>query len=76
LHGDLTELSPADACVTGVAAAAGLQDLDAGSARRPDELMAATGPVAWLAGAVVDHVLDAGARYRSQAGALGAAGPF
>jgi hypothetical protein len=69
--------SPADSCVAAVAAAAGLQDLEAWApGRRPDELLAATGPVAWLAGAVVDHVLETGARYRSQAGALGASGPF
>jgi hypothetical protein len=69
--------SPVDACVIAVAAAAGLQDLEVWApGRRPGELLGATGPVAWLAGAVVDHVLVTGARYRSQAGALGASGPF
>ncbi|TFV86171.1 GPP34 family phosphoprotein [Blastococcus sp. CT_GayMR16] len=72
---DVQPWSPADACVIAVAAAAGLQDLGIpASGRRPDELLAATGPVAWLAEAVVDHVLLAGARYRYQAGALGAGG--
>jgi hypothetical protein len=74
---EVAALSPADACVAAVAAVAGLQDLEVWApGRRPDELMAATGPVAWLADAVLDHVLVTGARYRSQAGALGAAGPF
>jgi hypothetical protein len=71
--------SPADACVIAVAAAAGLQDVEVWApGRRPDEVLGATGPVAWLAGAVVDHVLVAGARYRSQAAALGTGGfgPF
>jgi hypothetical protein len=71
--------SPADACVIAVATAAGLQDPEIGArGRRPDELLSVTGPVAWLAGAVVDHVLVAGARYRSQANAMGAGGlgPF
>ena len=56
-----------------------LQDVELWApGRRPDELLSATGPVAWLAGAVVDHVLVTGARYRAQAGALGAGGlgPF
>jgi hypothetical protein len=76
---DTRPWSRADACVIAVATAAGLQDLELWAAgRRPDELLSATGPVAWLAGAVVDHVLVTGARYRAQAGALGAGGigPF
>jgi hypothetical protein len=74
---EVSALSPADACVAAVAAAAGLRGPDVWAAgRRPDELLAATGPVAWLADAVVDHLLVTGARYRSQAGALGASGPF
>ena len=71
--------SPRDACVLAVAASAGLWD--PGVSRpgyRSDETLTATGPVAWLAEAVVEHVLLTGARYRSQAGALGAGtvGPF
>jgi hypothetical protein len=74
---DVSPPAPADACVAAVAAAAGLQSPEVWfPGRRPDELLAATGPVAWLAEAVVDHILVTGARYRSQAGALGAAGPF
>jgi hypothetical protein len=76
---DTQPWSRVDTCVTVLATAAGLQDLELWAAgRRPDELLAATGPVAWLAAAVVDHVLAAGARYRAQAGALGAGGvgPF
>jgi hypothetical protein len=80
LAGDDTQpWSPADACVIAVATAAGLQDVELWApGRRPDELLSATGPVAWLAGAVADHVLVTGARYRAQAGALGAGGvgPF
>lgn len=76
---DSPSWSPTDACVIAVATAAGLEDVELWSpGRRPDELLPATGPVAWLAGAVVDHVLVTGARYRAQAGALGAGGlgPF
>jgi hypothetical protein len=76
---DMQPWSRVDACVAALATAAGLHDLERWApGRRPDELLAATGPVAWLAGAVVDHVLAAGARYRAQAGALGAGGvgPF
>jgi hypothetical protein len=74
---DVPLSSPADACVGAVAAAAGLRAPDVwGAGRRPDELLAATGPVAWLADAVVDHILATGARYRLQGSALGAAGPF
>jgi hypothetical protein len=41
-------------------------------------VIAATGPVAWLCTAVVDHLLLAFARYSRQAGALGGGqlGPF
>jgi hypothetical protein len=76
---DVAASNPADACVAAVVAAAGLQGPDVWAAgRRADELLAATGPVAWLADAVVDHVLVTGARYRAQAGAMGAGtvGPF
>lgn len=74
---DVASMTPADACVAAVVAAAGLQgpDLWEGG-RRADGVVAATGPVAWLADAVVDHVLATGARYRSQGAALGATGPF
>ena len=74
---DVSALSPADACVAAVAATAGLLDPAVWPPdQRPDELLAVTGTVAWLARAVVDHILVTGARYRSQADALGAAGPF
>jgi len=70
---------PADACVAAVAAASGLLDREAWLADRPaDEVIAATGAVAWLCTAVVDHLLLAHERYSRQAGALGAGqlGPF
>ena len=68
--------APADACVAAVACAAGLLASDSG--RPPEHLIAATGAVAWLCAAVVDHLIAADARYRAQAGALGAGplGPF
>jgi hypothetical protein len=71
--------SPVDACVIAVAAAAGVQDVEARAAgRRRDEVLRATGSVAWLCTAVVEHVLLTEARYRAEAGALGAGtvGPF
>jgi hypothetical protein len=74
---DVGGWSPADACVTAIACASGLLDRDASILQRPPgEVVAAAGPAAWLCVAVVDHLLATGARYRSQAGALGAAGPF
>ena len=65
-----------DACVAAIACSSDLLDGDRG--RPPDEVVAASGAVAWLCTAVVEHVLLTGARYRSQAGALGAGsvGPF
>ena len=76
---DIATMTPADACVAALVAAAGLQgpDIWAGG-RRADDVLPATGPVAWLADAVVDHVLLTDARYRLEAGALGAGGmgPF
>jgi hypothetical protein len=75
--GDAGDWSPADACVTAIACASGLLDRDDAILQRPpDDVVAAAGPVAWLCTAVVDHLLATGARYRAQAGALGAAGPF
>jgi hypothetical protein len=71
--------TPVDACVTAVAAAGGLLDREGWFPERPaDEVIAATGPVAWLCTAVVDHLLLAFARYSRQAGALGGGqlGPF
>ena len=68
--------SGADACVTAVGVAAGL----GGSvpARPEDDLLAATGAAAWLAEAVVDHLLVTHERYARQAAALGGGqlGPF
>ena len=72
-------LPPADACVTAVAAAAGLLDSEGRHPDRPsDEVIAATGSAAWLCAAVVDHLLLAFERYSRQAGALGGGqvGPF
>jgi len=69
--------TPVDACVTAVAAAAGLLDREGWHPERPgDEVIAATGSVAWLCTAVVDHLLLAFERYARQAGALGQVGPF
>ena len=68
--------APEDACVAAVACAGDLLELEHG--RPPHALIAATGSVAWLCGAVVDHLLVAGDRYRAQAAALGGGvvGPF
>ncbi|MGY1807811.1 GPP34 family phosphoprotein [Blastococcus sp. SYSU D00669] len=70
--------TPADACVTAVAQAADLLN----RTRLPSELpspalVAATGPVAWLCQAVVEHLHRTSRRMHSQAGALrvGDAGP-
>jgi hypothetical protein len=71
--------SPVEAAVTAVAVAAGLTDTAAaGPVRPPAALLAATGPAAWLAEAVVDHLLLAHERYARQAAALGGGqlGPF
>jgi hypothetical protein len=74
---DAAGWSPADACVTAIACASGLLDRETSILQRPPgEVVAAAGPAAWLCTAVVDHLLATGARYRTQAGALGAAGPF
>jgi hypothetical protein len=75
--GDASDVrTPADACVAAVACASGLLETNRG--RASDELIAASGSVAWLCTAVVEHVLLTDARYRSEAGALGAGsvGPF
>jgi hypothetical protein len=68
--------APVDACVAAIACGSDLLDGDRG--RPPGEVIAASGTVAWLCTAVVEHVLLTGARYQSQAGALGAGtmGPF
>ena len=69
--------SPADACVTVVAAAGGLLDRHVGlPADPPPPVLAATGPAAWLCPTVVEHLRNAAARYRDQAGALGAGAAF
>jgi hypothetical protein len=74
---DVDDWAPADACVTAIAVAAGLLDrVGLVLERPPGEVLAAAGPAAWLCTAVVDHLLTTGARYRAQAGALGASGPF
>jgi hypothetical protein len=64
--------SPEDACVTVVAGAGGLLDPEFGLPEDPPPaLLAATGPAAWLSPTVVEHLRQAHARYRDQAGALG-----
>jgi hypothetical protein len=71
------DLAPADACVAAVASASGLLDREFWLPERPDDaLLLATGSVGWLVAAVVDHLDHASARYRAQAGALQASGPF
>jgi hypothetical protein len=75
--GDASDVrTPADACVASVACASGLLEKDSG--RASDEVIALSGSVAWLCTAVVEHVLLTEARYRAEAGALGAGGmgPF
>jgi Golgi phosphoprotein 3 GPP34 len=66
--GDPTGWPPADACVTAVAAAAGLLGADL---EVPPAVVAAAGPVAELCGAVVDHLGRTAARYAAEAGGLG-----
>jgi hypothetical protein len=72
--------TPADACVTTIAAAAGLLGGRLGSPVEPGSgLLAAAGPAAWLAEAVADHLGRAARRYRMQAAgfrAAGSGGPF
>jgi hypothetical protein len=73
------ERTPEEACVTAIACASGLLERDTAlAAPPPAAVTAAAGGVAWLCSAVVEHLLLAGHRYRSEAGALGAgpAGPF
>jgi hypothetical protein len=63
--------------VTAIAGTAGLLDRDIAALERPPGgVLASAGPAAWLCTAVVDHLLAVGARYRAQAGALGATSPF
>jgi len=66
--GDPTDWTPADACVTAVAAAAGLLGADTDV---PPAVLAAAGPVAELCGAVVDHLGRTRARYAVEATGLG-----
>jgi hypothetical protein len=69
--------SPADACVTVVAAAGGLLDRHGGSPQHPTPaVLAATGPTEWLCPTIVEHLQQADARYRAQAGALGSGAAF
>jgi hypothetical protein len=73
------DASREDACVTVVAGASGLLDPEFDlPADPPPELLAATGPATWLCPTVVEHLRQAHARYRDQAGALGGGvvGPF
>jgi hypothetical protein len=66
------DASPADACVTVVAGASGLLDPEFDlPVAPPPALLAATGPAAWLGPTVVEHLRQAHARYRDEAGALG-----
>jgi hypothetical protein len=62
-----------------VAGATGLLDPDSGLAEPTSPpVLASAGAVAWLCTAVIDHLEEAGQRYLSEAGALGAGpvGPF
>jgi hypothetical protein len=73
------DATPQDACVTVVAGASGLLEPEFDlPADPPPELLAATGPAGWLCPTVVEHLRQAHARYRDQAGALGGGvvGPF
>ena len=61
--------TPADACVTAVAAAAGLLDRDTGAPQQPAvTVVAAAGSSAWLCAAVAEHLLTTATRYRLRAG--------
>ena len=61
--------TPADACVTAVAAAAGLLDRDTGAPQVLDEtVLAAAGSSAWLCEAVAEHLFTTATRYRLRAG--------
>jgi hypothetical protein len=67
---DAAGWAAADACVTAVAAAAGLLSRATGYSLPPsDAVIAASGSVAWLCSAVVDHL-------RLEAGRTVAAGPL
>jgi hypothetical protein len=67
--------TPADACVTTIAAAAGLLGGRTGTPVPPGaDLLAAAGSAGWLAEAVADHLLTTAQRYRMQAGAIGMSG--
>lgn len=71
------DASPADACVTALAAAAGLLDRGTGRSQAPPPVvLTATGPAQWLCPTAVEHLLQAHALYRGQADALGHPGPF
>ncbi len=64
--------SAPDACVCAVAAAARLLDPDEGFDRRPSpEVLAATGPAAWLCAAVVEHLQVLTDRWATEAAGLG-----
>jgi hypothetical protein len=66
--------SPAEACVSAVATAAGVLDLEVMfSEEPPEQVAAATGPAAWLCRPVVDHLRSTWRRYASQ---LPVFGPF
>jgi Golgi phosphoprotein 3 GPP34 len=63
--------TPDDACVTAVAAGAGLLDRRLGTPLEPaTAVVDAAGPAAWLCRTAVEHLLQAARRYRAQAGAL------
>jgi hypothetical protein len=73
------DASPQDACVTVVAGASGLLDPEFDLPVEPSvAVLAASGPAGWLCPTVVEHLRQARARYRDQAGALGGGvvGPF
>lgn len=66
---DPGDWTPVDACVLVLAAAASLRI--AGPAPDVDTVLPRTGPAAWLAEAVVDHLRRAAMRYGTEASGLG-----
>jgi hypothetical protein len=66
------DATPADACVTVLAAASGLLDRDAGLPEGPPPaVLAAAAPVDWLCAVAAEHLQRAHRRYLDQASALG-----
>jgi hypothetical protein len=65
-------VTPADACVTAVAAASGLLDRESGFPDQPSHgLLTATGRAQWLAEHVAAHLAATNQRFREQVSGLG-----